>query len=115
VVVLPGEKNQKDNNEIAITLLKALSPDSATTAAPIAKLTEEAGRNEEEASHIKTQADTRELESAHSEAKALRFDLAEGFMELGLVMTSLCFLARRYFLSPSDSRPRTRMDPGLRE
>jgi hypothetical protein len=90
-----AKKIKKDNNEIAVTLLKALSPNSA--AAPIAKLTEDAGRYEEEASHIKAEADTRELESAHSEAKALRFDLSEGFMELGLVMASLYFLARRRF------------------
>ena len=91
------KKIKKDNDDIAITILKVLSPNSVTAATPIAKLTVDAGRYEEETPHIKAQADARDLESAHSEAKALRFDQGEGFMELGLVMTSLYFLVRRRF------------------
>ena len=92
-----ANKIKKDNNEIAVTLLKTLSSEPSRAASAIAKLTQDSGRYEQESAAIKAQADTRELESAHSESKAMRLDLGEGFLELGLVMASLYFLAKRRF------------------
>jgi len=45
----------------------------------------------------KTQQDAkaREAESQHEENRGLRLDLGEGLLELGLVLTSLYFLARK--------------------
>lgn len=39
----------------------------------------------------------RDEESRHAERRALRFDIAEGFLELGLVMSSRYFLSRKRF------------------
>jgi hypothetical protein len=48
-----------------------------------------------DAEGIKKEADAEDANVAHSEFMALRFDLGEGFLELGLVLSSLYFLGRR--------------------
>ncbi|HEY4342381.1 MAG TPA: DUF4337 family protein [Steroidobacteraceae bacterium] len=55
----------------------------------------ERDRYASEATPIQQQAKAREAESAHEEARGLRLDLGEGLLELGLVLTSLYFLARK--------------------
>ena len=47
-----------------------------------------------EALQIQQEAKAREAESLREEARGLRLDLGEGLLELGLVLTSLYFLAR---------------------
>ncbi|MBV8852309.1 MAG: DUF4337 family protein, partial [Sinobacteraceae bacterium] len=37
------------------------------------------------------------IETAREEGRAVRLDLGEGFLELGLVLSSLYFLSRRNF------------------
>ncbi len=48
-----------------------------------------------DAAKIQQEAQAREDESHREEARGLRLDLGEGLLELGLVLTSLYFLARR--------------------
>jgi len=48
-----------------------------------------------DAEEIKTKAEHEDHATEHAEALALRFDLGEGFLELGLVLSSLYFLGRR--------------------
>lgn len=59
------------------------------------KLTAEKERQKAESEKIKEQAQEKEQESQHAEHKALRFDFAEGLFEIGLVMSSMYFLAHR--------------------
>ena len=47
------------------------------------------------AAPIQQAAKGAEAESAREEARGLRLDLGEGLLELGLVLTSLYFLARK--------------------
>lgn len=55
-------------------------------------------RETQEADDIKKEAEAKEAESLRAEQRALRFDLGEGLLELGLVLTSLYFLSKkRYF------------------
>ena len=49
----------------------------------------------QEADDIRKEAEAREAESLRAEQRALRFDLGEGLLELGLVLTSLYFFARK--------------------
>lgn len=49
----------------------------------------------QEADDLMKEARAREEESLRSEQRALRFDLGEGLLELGLVLTSLYFLAKK--------------------
>jgi len=48
-----------------------------------------------DAEEIKQLAEAKDHATERAEALALRFDLGEGFLELGLVMSSLYFLGRR--------------------
>jgi hypothetical protein len=48
-----------------------------------------------EATQAQQDAKAREAESRREEARGLRLDLGEGLLELGLVLTSLFFLARQ--------------------
>lgn len=59
------------------------------------KFAAEKERQAKESEKIKEQAQEKEKESTHAEHKALRFDFAEGLFEIGLVMSSMFFLAHR--------------------
>jgi hypothetical protein len=50
-----------------------------------------------DAAQIEDKAKEKDHETEHDEALALRFDLGEGLLELGLVLTSLYFLGRQKF------------------
>jgi len=92
-----AKRIKKDNEEIAATLLTSLASDPAKVAEQMDKFHADAARYGKDSDTLKDEAQKREAESLHSEARALRFDLAEGFLELGLVMSSLYFLAQRRF------------------
>ncbi|MBV8880783.1 MAG: DUF4337 domain-containing protein [Planctomycetaceae bacterium] len=59
------------------------------------KLEAERDRQGQESEKIKEQAKEKERESEHAEHRALKFDIAEGLFEIGLVMASMYFLAHR--------------------
>jgi hypothetical protein len=50
-----------------------------------------------DAEKIKDDATAKDEETKVEEHRALRFDIGEGFLELGLVLCSLYFLARKNF------------------
>ena len=50
-----------------------------------------------DAEAIQKDALAKEAQSDHEEHRASRFDLGEGFLELGLVLSSLYFLSKRRF------------------
>jgi Domain of unknown function (DUF4337) len=56
---------------------------------------QERDRYATDATKIQQDAQAREDESRREEARGLRLDLGEGLLELGLVLTSLFFLARQ--------------------
>ena len=53
------------------------------------------GRFEKEAREIQEKAEVQEHESGRQEARALRFDIGEGMLELALVLCSLYFISKR--------------------
>jgi hypothetical protein len=63
----------------------------------IGQLTRDRDRYTKEAADIQKQARSREDASHSEEDRALRLDLGEGLLELGLVMSSLYFLSKRKF------------------
>jgi hypothetical protein len=83
-------------SEVAATLLHTLG-DPAKLEAPVQKL--EAARLKYAADEEKIQEDARakDEKSDREEVRALRFDIGEGLLELGLVLCSLYFLARKSF------------------
>jgi Domain of unknown function (DUF4337) len=92
-----AKKIREHNAQIGAGLLNALAADPAKVAAMSAKLTLDSERYTKEAEEIRTIAQERDEESKHAERRALRFDIGEGFLELGLVMSSLYFLSRKRF------------------
>ena len=79
---------------VGASLSTLVSPSSDARAAA-ARMQGDRGREDQEADDLKKQAEAKEAESLRAEQRALRFDLGEGLLELGLVLTSLYFLAKK--------------------
>lgn len=92
-----AKKIRENTSEVALTLLHTLSQDPGRIEIPAQKL--EAARLKYAADAEKIQGDARakDEETHREERRALRFDIGEGFLELGLVLCSLFFLARKHF------------------
>lgn len=54
-----------------------------------------ATKYEQQSAEIQKQAKEKEQETERAEDRALRYDLGEGLLEIGLVLSSLYFIARR--------------------
>ena len=80
--------------EVGRDLLSVLPP-SGKTAGIAERYSKEIERYGEETREIQDKANEKEAETALVEKQALRFDLGEGFLELGLVLASLYFLSRK--------------------
>jgi hypothetical protein len=91
-----AKRTREYTSEVAVTLLHTLG-DPAKLEAPVQKL--EAARLKYAADAEKIQEDARakDEKSDREEVRALRFDIGEGLLELGLVLCSLYFLARKSF------------------
>jgi hypothetical protein len=92
-----AKKIREHTSKVGADLLAALASDPAKVAAISGKFTQDSERYAKEAEPLLAEATERETQSKHAEERAIRFDLAEGFLELGLVMSSLYFLSRKRF------------------
>ena len=92
-----AKKIRESGAEIALTLLQATVADPARLEGPAHKLEAARDHYASDANEIQKEARARDLETALDERRALRFDIGEGLLELGLVLCSLYFLARRAF------------------
>ena len=70
-------------------------PQTEKTAASLERYKKEMERYSEEAKEIQKEARSKEKECALAERQALRYDLGEGFLELGLVLCSLYFISKK--------------------
>jgi hypothetical protein len=92
-----AKKIREHNDELAAMLLGAIGNDPSKVAGTGAKFTREGERYGLEAADLQNKANGSEAASKRSEDRAVRFDLGEGFLELGVVMSSLYFLSHRRF------------------
>jgi hypothetical protein len=92
-----AKKIRESTSDVALTLLRALEPDAARTEAAIHKLETARDKYADEAKDIMKEAQAKDAEQKLEERRALRFDIGEGLLELGLVLCSLYFLARKAF------------------
>jgi hypothetical protein len=81
-----------DNTAI---ILKLLATDPAKVEPAVAKLKETSDRYAKDTEESEKKAKAKEEDTEHAEHQALRFDLGEGLLELGLVLSSLYFLSKR--------------------
>ncbi len=92
-----AKKIRENTNEVALTLLRAVQPDAANTEAAVHKLETARDKYADEAKDIMREAQAKDVEQKIEERRALRFDIGEGLLELGLVLCSLYFMARKPF------------------
>lgn len=92
-----AKKIREGTNDVALSLLQALSTDPAKAEATAQKLTAAREKYAEEAKERMKEAQAKDDEQKIEEQRALRFDIGEGLLELGLVLCSLYFLARKTF------------------
>jgi hypothetical protein len=92
-----AKKNREYTSDVALTLLKTLGSDPVNMQAPVQKLEAARAKYTADADKIQDDAKAKDDETKIEERRALHFDIGEGFLELGLVLCSLFFLARNNF------------------
>ena len=92
-----AKKIRESTNDVALSLLQALGPDPAKNEATVHKLEAAREKYSDEAKDVMKEAQAKDAEQKIEEMRALRFDIGEGLLELGLVLCSLYFLARKTF------------------
>jgi Domain of unknown function (DUF4337) len=83
--------------DVGAGLATALGADKDSARTLAQGYVHERDRYKGEADVIAVEARGKEAESATEEKRALRLDVGEGFLELGLVLSSLYFLSKRRF------------------
>jgi Domain of unknown function (DUF4337) len=92
-----AKKIREYTSDVAVTLLDTLLADPARADIPVHKLEAARAKYAADAEKIQEDAKAKDAESNHEEKRALLFDIGEGLLELGLVLCSLYFLARKSF------------------
>ncbi len=92
-----AKKIREYTSEVGITLLRSLSADASKTTPAAEKLEAARAKYAGDAEKIQEEARAKDRETGLEERRALWFDVGEGFLELGLVLCSLYFLARNRF------------------
>jgi hypothetical protein len=92
-----AKKIRENTDEVATALLQTLSSEPARVEAAIKKLDAARAKYAGDAEKLQDDARGKDKETALEERRALFFDLGEGFLELGLVLCSLYFMARKDF------------------
>jgi Domain of unknown function (DUF4337) len=92
-----AKKIREYTREVALTMIQTLGTDPIKSEASSKKFEAARAKYVADAEKIQEDAKAKDDESDHEEARALRFDIGEGLLELGLVLCSLYFLARKSF------------------
>jgi hypothetical protein len=90
-----AKKERAHLQEVGAELAEALGTDPARVAPAIEKFHRAEQGYLHDSEDLNRQAQALEDEVKHMEARALWLDLSEGFLELGLVLSSLYFLSKR--------------------
>ena len=92
-----AKKIRENTEEVAIALMSTLGTDPSKTEAVVHKLDAARAKYASDAEKIQEEARAKDKECEREEKRALHFDIGEGLLELGLVLCSLYFLARKMF------------------
>jgi Domain of unknown function (DUF4337) len=92
-----AKKIRETTDEVALTMMQALGSDPAKTEAAARRLEAARAKYAADAEKLQDDARAKDEETNTEERRALRFDIGEGLLELGLVLCSLYFLARKAF------------------
>jgi Domain of unknown function (DUF4337) len=92
-----AKKIRENTEEVALALTQSLGTDAARTEAVAHKFEAARAKYASDAEKIQDEARAKDKETGVEEHRALYFDIGEGLLELGLVLCSLYFLARKTF------------------
>src|SRR3979490_964071 len=92
-----AKKIRENTEEVALALIQSLGTDASKTEAVAHKLEAARAKYASDAERIQEDARAKDKETGIEEHRALYFDIGEGLLELGLVLCSLYFLARKFF------------------
>ena len=81
--------------DVGAGLAHSLAADEGKVQALIDQYTRQSARYAQETQQIEKEARAKHDETTREEGRAVRLDIGEGFLELGLVLSSLYFLSRR--------------------
>ncbi len=81
--------------ELGVDLVNLLGHDKPGAQQTVSRYETEEKKYENESKEVKEEARRKEAETLHTEARALRYDLGEGMLEIGVVLASLYFIARK--------------------
>jgi hypothetical protein len=90
-----AKKVREHAAETASAVVAALATDPDRASAAQAQFRQASAKYQLDAGQIEAEARAKESDARHTERRALGLDIGEGFMELGLVLSSLYFLGRR--------------------
>ena len=93
-----AKKIREQTSDVALTLLQSgAGADSEKAVAAEHRFEAARDKYAGDAKDIMKEAEAKDVKSELEERRALRFDIGEGLLELGLVLCSLFFLARKIF------------------
>ena len=92
-----AKKTRENTEEVALSLMTSLGTDAARNEPIARKLEASRAKYAADAEKILEEANAKDKETKKEERRALFFDIGEGLLELGLVLCSLYFLARKVF------------------
>ena len=92
-----AKKIREYTADVGQTLLQSLGASPDKVEAPVKKLEDAKQKYVADAAKLKDEAESKDKETELEERRALRFDIGEGLLELGLVLCSLYFMARKPF------------------
>jgi hypothetical protein len=81
--------------ELGIDLLNVLGRDKPEAGQTLARYETQQKKYEKESTEVRDEATKKEQETRHTEDQALRYDLGEGMLEIGVVLASLYFISRK--------------------
>lgn len=92
-----AKKTRENTEDVALALITATAADPAKIEPVTRKLEAARAKYAADAEKIQEDARAKDKETELEEHRALYFDIGEGLLELGLVLCSLYFLARKIF------------------
>lgn len=81
--------------ELGADLMSVLGKGNADAQQTVSRYETQQKKYEKESQNVKEEATKKEGETRHTEDKALRYDLGEGMLEIGVVLASLYFISRK--------------------
>jgi Domain of unknown function (DUF4337) len=81
--------------ELGSDLVNLLGHDKTGSEQMLARYETEQKKYAKESKEVEEEAKKKEQETRHTEDKALRYDIGEGMLEIGVVLASLFFIARK--------------------